>query len=243
MPDPIPPLPPKPRKRGAVNRETLAALATATRVAKSARNTKYAPGLDEVEMDPALPAQADTLVRRISIALGLIKGARAGRRVMSKQERDARDAVLAALGPIQSAARRKYTGADADTRGVYAIGEDLSNAGLDAVLTAARAVLDRLAPGPKNAPPADTLPGIKADGAIKTLNDAVTLYTGKDEAQGEQQTTAEEGLEDVEAALLDLAALRRQIQLAADQRWPWHAEKVGSIRKAFALPRDRPLTD
>jgi hypothetical protein len=42
---------------------------------------------------------------------------------------------------------------------------------------------------------------------------------------------------------LTLAGLRREVQLAADQAWPWRAEGVSTIRKSFLLPANQPLKD
>ena len=89
----------------------------------------------------------------------------------------------------------------------------------------------------------DTLPGVKADKEIKALADAIVAYSGKDEAQREQQDQASGTLEETEASIDTLAGLRRQIQLAADQAWPWRTAKTATIRKAFLLPTDRPLKE
>jgi hypothetical protein len=40
-----------------------------------------------------------------------------------------------------------------------------------------------------------------------------------------------------------LAGLRHQIQLAADQAWPWRTPGVATIRRDFLLPVDRPLSE
>ena len=38
-----------------------------------------------------------------------------------------------------------------------------------------------------------------------------------------------------------LAGLRHQVQLAAEQAFPWRTPGVASIRKSFQLPTDRPM--
>jgi hypothetical protein len=102
---------------------------------------------------------------------------------------------------------------------------------------------DRLSPGENNEPPQDVLPGVKADLQIKALADAIALHDIKNTAQGDQQTAASGTLEAIEANPKKLAGLRCQIQLAADQAWPWRTAGVATIRKDFLLPADRPLTD
>jgi len=104
-------------------------------------------------------------------------------------------------------------------------------------------VLARLSPGDGNVPPQDALPGITAAGRIKELADAITTYGGKDQAQGEKQTEAGKLLEAIKANVPKLAKLRRQVQLAADQAWPWRTPGVATIRKAFLLSPDRPMKD
>src|SRR5947209_4275514 len=69
------------------------------------------------------------------------------------------------------------------------------------------------------------------------------LRGGKDQAQAGQQNLAAGALEDIDSAITDLAALRRKVQLAADQAWPWRTDGVATIRKTFFLPTDRQFTD
>jgi len=119
----------------------------------------------------------------------------------------------------------------------------LSGETLSSVLTLARGVLQRLSPGTGGTPPADTLPGITATGKIAALAAAINTYGQKDEAQGGQQTEVAATLEQVEADVVKLAGLRHQVQLAADQAWPWRTPGVVTIRKSFLLPPTRPLNE
>ena len=50
-------------------------------------------------------------------------------------------------------------------------------------------------------------------------------------------------LEQIETDIAKLAGLRRQVQLAADQAWPWRTPGVVTIRKSFLLPPTRPLNE
>ena len=248
MPDPTPPPSPPPapkpkRTRGPLNKEILKEVQDSRTVANAAVNPEYTVALTEVEFDDTLPAQVNTLAGQIETALGQLVGTRAGKTEMTTQEKSARDALIAILGPIQIAAKRKFKGDTADQRAAYFIGEPLATAPLEAVLTAARAIRDRLVPGANNAPPTDALPGIKATGKIKDLKDAITLYDTKNTAQGEQQTAAGSTLEEIAGKVKTLAGLRHDIQLAADQAFPWRTPQVATIRKAFLLSPDRPLTE
>jgi|ERR1035437_1632349 hypothetical protein len=42
---------------------------------------------------------------------------------------------------------------------------------------------------------------------------------------------------------ITLAGLRREVQQAADQAWPWRNDGVATIRKTFLLPANQPLKD
>jgi hypothetical protein len=48
-------------------------------------------------------------------------------------------------------------------------------------------------------------------------------------------------LEAIVANIGKLAGLRHQVQLAAEQAFPWRNSGVASIRKSFQLPTDRPM--
>lgn len=248
MPDttttpPVNPAPATPKRlRGDHNRQFLNELKDARKVAQSAIDSRYSAGLADVEMDSTLPTQIVTLADSITTDLGLMQGARTGRKSMTKQEILARDALIAVLSPIQTAAKRKFQGADEPLRKNYGIGEPLANLGLEEVTLVCRGVLARLSPDANNTPPLDVLLGIKAD-TIAALATAIDTYGAKDTAQGTQQDLASGLLEKVQTNIDTLASLRRQIQLAADQAYPWRKQGVSTIRKAFLLPVDRPLTD
>jgi hypothetical protein len=59
--------------------------------------------------------------------------------------------------------------------------------------------------------------------------------------QCDQQNVNSGALEAIVANIRKLAGLRHQVQLAAEQAWPWRNPSVASIRKSFLLPTDRPL--
>lgn len=246
MPDSTPapaPAPQPKRTRSLVNRAHLDELASARKVAAATIDPDHVAALTAVELDPALATQILALAGQTDTAIGLLTGARAGGKEMTTQEKNARTGLIAVLAPIQTAAKRKFSGDQADRRDAYYIGASLASETLDEVLTAARTIRGRLVPGPNNAPPTDVLPGIKADPQIKDLTDAIALYDTKNTAQGGQQSEAGGTLEAINAQIDQIADLRRQIQLAADQAWPWRTPGVATLRKAFLLPADRPMTD
>lgn len=238
------PAPPKPnRERGIANRDYLDEVATSRKVAAAATDPAHTGPLAGAEFDITLLPKINALADFIEADLGKLAGERAGKATMTEQEQTARDAVLAALQTIQTAAKRKFSGETQTLREAYYISAGLSGATLDEVLTASRSVLARLNPGDDNAPPQDVLPGITAAGKIKELADAITTYGGKAKAQGEKHGEAEKLLEAIKTNVPKLAKLRRQVQLAADQAWPWRTPGVATIRKAFLLSPDRPMKD
>ena len=122
----------------------------------------------------------------------------------------------------------------------YFVGEPLASDTLKEVQIAANAIYNRLAPGANNAPSADVLPGIK-DAQIQALANAIKLYGDKNAAQGDDQNQATGQLEAIVANIEKLAVLRHQVQLAAEQAFPWRNSGVAAIRQSFLLPVDRPL--
>jgi hypothetical protein len=257
MPDPTPAPAPAPtptpdpapakakRTRSALNKEYLKEITLARAVAAAALDPAHTTALAGVDFDDDLSGRANTLSDQLEAALGTLAGTRAGKKQTTDEEAAARETLLAAIAPIQTAAKRKYKGTSIEQRGAYFIGgpKQLVNSTLEEVLTAARAIHTRLSPGANNAPPVDTLPGIKPLGAIKTLSDAIAAYDAKNTTQASQQEAAEAALEAIETTATELAEVRREIQLAADQAWPWRTPGVKTIRKAFELPEDRPFGD
>jgi hypothetical protein len=235
------PAPEPTHTRSDINRNHLNELANSKAVADAAVDPDYAPALAEVELDPILPNLIQTRAADIQAKIAKLKGARTEKKEMTEQEKLARKALVAVIAPIQTAAKRKFAPSEKAMREAYYIGSPLERAMLEQVLIAANNILSRLVPGENAAPPLDVLPGIKANGAIKNLSDAIALYDTKNKGQGDKQSESAGTLEDIAQSISVLAGLRRQIQLAADQAFPWRKGGVNTIRKAFLLPTDRPL--
>lgn len=229
--------------RGVINRGYLDELQSARKVAATALDADHVAGLAAVECDPALAPDIAALADKIEAALGLLTGTRAAKKTATVEEATAREGLLAVLQPIQTAAKRAFADDQSKLREAYGIGRGLSGETLASVLTLARGVLARLSPGAGGTPPTDKLPGITAADKIAKLAAAIETYGAKDNAQGEQKTEAAATLEQVEADITKLAGLRRQVQLAADQAWPWRTPGVVTIRKSFLLPPTRPLNE
>ena len=241
MADPTPtptptPAPKAKRQRSTINRKHLNEIANSRAVAKAAADPANAAALAVVEFDATLPAQITTLADATEASIGKLTGTRAVKTEMTAQETAARDALIAVIAPIQAAARRKFTGDLEQMRHAYFIGEGLPEDTLGEVQTAAVAIRDRLV----GTPPQDVLPGIKA-AQITALSNAVTQYATNVTAPGDQQNENAGALETIVSNIGKLAGLRHQVQLAAEQAFPWRTPGVASIRKSFQLPTDRPM--
>ena len=205
-------------------------------MAKAAADPASAAALAVVEFDTTLPGQITTLADATETAIGKLTGTRAVKTEMTAQETTARDALIAVIAPIQTAARRKFTGDQEQMRHAYFIGEGLPEDTLGEVQTAAIAIRDRLV----GTPPQDVLPGVKA-AQITALSSAITTYATNVTAPGGQRNENAGALEAIVANIGKLAGLRHQVQLAAEQAFPWRNSGVASIRKSFQLPTDRPM--
>jgi len=241
MADPTPtptpaPAPKAKRQRSTINRKHLNEIANSRAMAKAAADPANAAALAAVEFDTTLPGQITTLADATETAIGKLTGTRAVKTEMTAQETTARDALIAVIAPIQTAARRKFTGDQEQMRHAYFIGEGLPEDTLGEVQTAAIAIRDRLV----GTPPQDVLPGVKA-AQITALSSAITTYATDVTAPGGQQNENAGALEAIVANIGKLAGLRHQVQLAAEQAFPWRNSGVASIRKSFQLPTDRPM--
>jgi hypothetical protein len=245
MADPIPtptptPAPKAKRQRSTINRAHLDELKNSRAVAAAATDPANAAALATVEFDATLPGQITTLAGQTETAIGKLTGTRAQKTDLTAQEIAARDALIAVIAPIQTAARRKFTDPHDPMRHAYFIGENLAHETLAEVQTAAIAIRDRLVPASPAVSPLDVLPGIKA-AQITALSNAITQYASGVTAPDDQQNDNAAALQMIVANVGKLAGLRHQVQLAAEQANPWRTPGVAATRQSFLLPTDRPL--
>jgi len=240
-PTPTPtPTPKTKRTRSTINRAHLDEIKNSRAVAAAANDPANTAALAAVELDATLPAQITTLAGTTETAIGKLTGTRAQKTEMTAQETTARDALMAVITPIQTAAKRKFTGDTEKLRQAYFIGENLAHDNLREVQTAAIAIRDRLVAVAPATTPLDLLPGIKA-AQISALSNTITTYAANITAPGDQLNENVGALQAIEANIGKLAGLRHQVQLAAEQAFPWRTPGVASTRQSFLLPTDRPL--
>ncbi len=224
MPDPTPTPAPKskPAARSIANRAFLNEIADARTVATAALDPANTAALAEAELDPAIPGQINALATSIETAINEITGARGNTSMTVAQQATAREAILTALSPIQTAAKRKFTGDQESQRTAYGIAEPLASMEFDLFLTLATGALERLTPDTSTTPPTppvDVLPGINAV-KITALSDAIDLCGGKKQERTKNQEIAEQKLEKVKTDIAHLAALRREVSSHAEQATP-----------------------
>jgi hypothetical protein len=241
MADPAPTPAPAPeaktkRTRSPINRKYLDEIKNSRAVAAAAVDSANTAALTAVDFDATLPAQITTLADATESKLGKLTGTRAVKDEMSAQEQTAHDALLAVIAPIQTAARRKFTGDSEKLRQAYFIGTGLAGETLSEVQAASIAIRDRLV----GTPPQDVLPGIGAT-QITALSNAITKYASNVTAPDDQENENTGALGNIAANISTLAGLRHQVQLAAEQAFPYRNPGVASIRKSFLLPGDRPM--
>ena len=225
---------------GRVNQEHLDEIANSRAVAKAALDPAFAAALAGVEFDTTLPGQITTLADKIEQDIGKLTGTKSGSLAMTAEQLAARDTLVAVLAPIQTAARRKFTGTQTAWRQAYFIGGHLAHGSLSFAATAAKAIRDRLVAVPPATAPLDVLKGI-GPAQITGLINTITRFAGDISAADTQQNLNLAAHNAIVANLAALAALRHQVQLAAEQAYPWRASGVAATRQAFLLPPNRPL--
>src|SRR5690349_15655924 len=120
------------RTRQTINQKHLDEIANSRKVAAAA--TASADALAAVDFDSTLPTQITALADDTEQKIGALSGTRAVKLTMTAQEKSARDALIGVIAPIQTAARRKYTGDQKEMLHAYFIGDDLHNDNLEETL-------------------------------------------------------------------------------------------------------------
>ncbi len=197
-----------------------------------------------IDKRDVLEADVNTLETTVNLAENKITGGHAAtvaKEQLTAEEGIAKAALLAGIATTQRGALRTFRSDQRARLEDYFIGEDLDT-NLPRLKTIAIAILAKLQPGPNNTPPPDVLRGVKAPD-IQALADALGVLTAKDNEQGAAQVIAKEERRTADELLADIVAGRLDIQLAADQEWPWTTREHDVIRAQFKLPLTRPMTE
>ncbi len=238
-----PDTPKKPRKSpGPFNQAHLDELERARDIIAAYRKPEHKQIL--ITKRDVLEADVNTLETTVNLAENKITGghtATVAKEQLTAEERLAKAALLAGIATGQRGALRTFRSDQRARLEDYFIGENLDT-NLPRLKTIAIAILSRLQPGANNTPPLDVLKGVKAPD-IQALADALAAITAKDNAQGAAQVIASEERRTAEELIADIVAGRLDIQLAADQEWPWTTREHDVIRAQFKLPLTRPMTE
>ena len=159
------------------------------------------------------------------------------------EEEAARTALLEALHPIRTGAKRKYrTGPNAAAgRSTYFVNEKTS-VSLGRLLFMAGAVLLKLKPQAEGGTPEDSLPGV-TPAKLDNLTNTRANYLHADQTQGATNQDKLQAHLSVEQLDMAARAERIDLQLAADQIWSYHDPPNSATRRAFKIPPDRPASE
>ncbi len=237
MSDPTPTPAPTPapqtstRAQWPINKKYIEELDLAEHICATAQRDGYATALAGEDIDAAA---IQNLTDNITGAEDLVfqaTGGKAGKKTLTQAQQGFKDALVAKIQAVQKRAKRKYTSAKDPNRDRYFIGQDIESN--HAVLVgAADAVAKTLA--------TDKLPGAKP-ATITDLQKALDDYKTGLNAQSGGTGDAAAAFQALDAKIKVIAALRRDIQLAADTLWPAGIAANAPIRAEFKLSADRSL--
>ena len=224
--------------RDVVANQWLAELELADAVAKAAQVPERIAALEEQEVTPTFVADLLTRIGQAGDFITTIQTARSGGKGATRNEGEARNALLKAVGVIQSAARRKFARSQPERLKLYAAGGGVNLTSMN------RAQLAAAIPTLIDTAKADGLSGA-GDAKTDAVQAAFDAWNAFDEAQttsGTAETTAREALKTLLLGAdgkgeTGLIADRRTLQYAADAAWP-PGQNI-AIRREFKLQDNR----
>lgn len=246
---PKPPQPParKPRaKRTEISRDILGDIDRADKCSRAAAEDDNMTFL--LRRDWTAEEQA-TLLAGVTSDNKLvrdIKIARTVRKVLTLSESDARKELLSALDPVLAGAKRAFPDGSAE-RALFGVGGATGSATTAQLYRLALDTHKNLTPGQTDtgtpAPAAYTLKGVLPE-EITRLGELGQNYKDADFAQSNALLDAAQLLDLLNQHVNEtLNPLRRELQLAAEQAWPYREPTNRAKRMAFGLPTNRPMTE
>ena len=238
MPDPTPTPTPAPKttpKRGDINQDWLDEFTNSEAIAAVAQKTAYAAPLANGGIDAAKPVGLSDAILAARQLAGLAVQDTSGKRKITGNESDLQKELIRQIQTVQKRARQKYDATEPVRLKDYAVGQQFYNSRSLLEQTATNILLKLNGTAQT---PADALPGIDA-GKIAALQQALTDYQGVQTNQTGAQSDATTARRQVEAAVAEIVARRREIQFAADAEWTHTDPANAGIRKEFQLPPDR----
>ncbi len=197
----------------------LAAAAPADRATRLAEG-----GIDAAKVTALTTAIAAARTQAAQAALGTT-----GKQGVTAEESALLDDLVNKIQEVQKRARQKYDATEPVRLKDYAVGQQFYNS---------RSLLEQTATNILSKLAGDTLPGI-TPAKVTALQQALADYQGVQGDQTGAQSGATTARKQLETAVADIVAKRREIQFAADAEWP-HTDKANAgIRAEFQLPADR----
>jgi hypothetical protein len=239
MPDPIPtptptpaPTPKAKRDHSPINQEWIKELNDSEQIAAAAQKPAYAPTLAEGDIDAAKVTAFAKAVSDAQKLAGTATQKTTSKVGVTNREAELMGNLVELIQEVQKRAKQKYEAKNPTVLKDYAVGGKWYNT---------RTILEQTATNILGKLAADTLPGIdaaKVAALQKALNDYKQVQT--DQIGGQADATTDRA--NLEVAVKDIVARRREIQFAADAAWPHTNKANAGIRTEFKLPTDRALT-
>ena len=229
-PPPAPATKPK-RTRGPINQRWLDELSDSAELAATAAKAKYATQMTDEGIDAAFLTGMNNAIADAQKRVADATGSTSGRQTITGDEEALKKALLKAIGVIQNRAKRKYT-----RPGDPGLAKFFVNQGIETK----RALLEAASAAIIETLKTETLPNIKAE-EVDALKAARTAYLDIQAEQTGAQGSATSARNDLDTKVAEVAALRRQLQLAADLLWPADTAENAGTRGEFKLPPDKAL--
>ncbi len=236
MPDPTPtptpaPAPKAKRDRGPINQEWIKELNDSGQIAAAAQKPVRARVLAEGDIDAAKVTAFAKAVSDAQKLAGTATQKTTSKVGVTHSETDLMASLVELIHEVQKRAKQKYEAKTPTVLKDYGIGAKWQNS---------RAILEQTATNILGKLAADTLPGIaaaKVAALQKALDDYRQVQT--DQTGGQADATTDRA--NLEKAIKDIVARRREIQFAADAAWPHTNKTNAGIRTEFKLPPDKAL--
>lgn len=229
-PAPAPaPAPQTTRTRGLVNQALLDELTVAEEITAAAKKAGYGAQLAAGGIDaPKIAAITDAIANARKLAAQAVQGT-TGRQDVTQNEAGLMNDLINKIQEVQKRARQKYDATDPVRLKDFAVGQQFYNS---------RSLLEQTAANILEKLKTDTLPGI-TPAKVSALQQALTDYQNVQGDQTGAQSGATTARKQLETAVSDIVARRREIQFAADAEWPHTDSANAGVRAEFQLPPDR----
>ena len=233
---PVTPPDPKPKRapRGDIDHTITDDIKLARDCHHQAEKPLYIPLLTEREWLPANQTALGDAIEQSDTLLTQLLRARTSTGKYSDDETAARAALLAALAPVQKAARRTFPEGD-PRRADFGVGADASNSDTNDLIRLVTYAADQL----KDPAPKAKLTGL-TPAEITALSTLTAQYRTADFAAADAQLDASTLLAHLNHHIdTQLNPRRRDLQIAADMAWPHTNPLNAPLRTAFGIPADK----